>query len=134
MSVLISSLAGGWFTPILDAIRERRLRPVLSNALLEEFTEVASRPRMRKWFAVGDAADFAEALRSQSDLGEPAVSVTACRDPDDDYLLALAQTSKADYLVTRDEDLLVLREWHGTAIIPPSQFLQALSNLAPETG
>ena len=39
-----------------------------------------------------------------------------CRDPDDDLILALAQTVSADMLITGDKDLLVL-ERHGTTHI-----------------
>ena len=35
--------------------------------------------------------------------------VTVCRDPKDNYLLALAKDAKADFLITGDQDLLVLK-------------------------
>jgi putative PIN family toxin of toxin-antitoxin system len=125
--VLISSLAGGWFPLMLAAIEDGRLEPVMSVALLEELADAVARPRMRKWFEVGDADDFTDALRAKSRLCEPVNEITACRDPDDNYLLALAETAGADHLVSRDEDLLVLGHWRDTAIIPPSRFLQVLS-------
>lgn len=55
----------------------------------------------------------------------PKVKVTICRDPKDNYLLELAEEAQADYLVTRDKDLLELsnNEWKGTKIIKPEAFL-----------
>ena len=40
----------------------------------------------------------------------PKVIPAISRDPDDDYLLALAKVGKADILITGDKDLLVLEK------------------------
>lgn len=39
-----------------------------------------------------------------------------CRDPKDDFLLALSKLGKADYLITGDDDLLVLSELNSVKI------------------
>ena len=46
----------------------------------------------------------------------------ACRDPDDDRVLALALALPADVLVSGDEDLLVLHPWRGIPIVRPRDF------------
>lgn len=46
-----------------------------------------------------------------------------CRDPKDDYLLAVSILHAADVLVTRDEDLLSLGPLLGLEIIEPGAFL-----------
>lgn len=58
----------------------------------------------------------------------PQVRVDVCRDPKDNYLLELAEEAKADYLITRDRDLLKLpkQEWKDTKIIKPEEFLPLL--------
>jgi predicted nucleic acid-binding protein len=44
-------------------------------------------------------------------------------DPEDDFLLALAQAGEADYLVTGDKaGLLALRRHSGTRIVTAAQF------------
>jgi putative PIN family toxin of toxin-antitoxin system len=126
-SVLISSLAGRWARDLLDAIGQGRLRPVVSSALLDELRDVMGRERLRRWFTAADAEDVTSVLAAQGLVIEPRVVVNACRDPNDNYLLSLAETSDADYLVTRDEDLLVLVEWKGTLIVPPRVFLRLLA-------
>lgn len=45
-----------------------------------------------------------------------------CRDPDDDYVLAIAIAASADCLITGDKDLLVLEELDGIPIIAPRDF------------
>jgi predicted nucleic acid-binding protein len=44
----------------------------------------------------------------------------------DDKFLATAYTAKADYLVTEDNDLLVLEEYKGIKIITAENFLEIL--------
>ena len=46
-----------------------------------------------------------------------------CRDPDDDAVLALALAAKVDWIVSGDDDLLVLQSFEGIAIITPAQAL-----------
>ena len=50
-----------------------------------------------------------------------------CRDPDDDYFLGCAAAGGADYLVTADEDLLVVRQYRDVAIVDTRTFLALLS-------
>ncbi len=45
-----------------------------------------------------------------------------CRDPDDNCILACAVAANADYLVTGDDDLLVLKEFKNIRIIKPRDF------------
>jgi predicted nucleic acid-binding protein len=47
-----------------------------------------------------------------------------CRDPKDNFLLNLAIDSKADYLVTGDDDLLILDRVENTKIIKMKDFLE----------
>ena len=49
-----------------------------------------------------------------------------CRDPSDDWILALAEHIGADYLITGDQDLLILKTYANTAIIQPRQFWEIL--------
>jgi predicted nucleic acid-binding protein len=50
------------------------------------------------------------------------VTPAACRDPKDLYLLGLAESAQADFLITGDKDL-VESGWQGSArIVTPRQF------------
>ena len=50
-----------------------------------------------------------------------------CRDSDDDMVLATALAAKANFIVTGDDDLLVLKEFQGIRILSPRQFVEILS-------
>lgn len=60
---------------------------------------------------------------------DPDISVTESRDKKDNFLLELSEAAKADYLVTRDEDLLIFNKWKDTTIIMPEDFLPMLRKL-----
>lgn len=53
---------------------------------------------------------------------EPTCDVKLCRDAADDYLLSLAKTSKAHYLVTGDNDLLVIGHIGRCKIVDAATF------------
>ena len=52
------------------------------------------------------------------------------RDPKDDYLLAYALVGGADYLVTGDNDLLVLKQVDKVKIVTPREFVAILRGSA----
>ena len=49
-------------------------------------------------------------------------------DPKDSYLLALAEASQADLLVTGDKDLLALKHHKSTRIVTPAAMIEALKD------
>jgi len=49
-----------------------------------------------------------------------------CRDPDDIKILGLAVASNADYIVTGDKDLLILKKFQDIPIINPRSFSDIL--------
>ena len=53
---------------------------------------------------------------------EPVAEVKFCRDPKDDHLLALAIDGHAEYLITGDNDLLVVGSFHAVRILSPADF------------
>ena len=56
--------------------------------------------------------------------------VTICRDPNDNFLLALAKDGNADYLLTGDKDLLELKKSGKTKIKTITSFIDEAKNTA----
>jgi len=98
---------------------------LFSNKLLEEFVEVALRPKFRNYFLEEDIENLLELFDAYGELVEVVSIVEACRDPKDNFLLALARDGKADFLVSGDLDLLVLKEFEGTKIVTYREFEEA---------
>ena len=130
VNVLISGVlsAKGPSAEILRAGRDGRFELVVSEMLLAELERTLGYPKLRKRIPSEKAAAFASWVRAHGTVVEDpqSPSSVSSRDPDDDYLLALAITRRA-YLVTGDQDLLVLGE--DLPILTPAQFASELREI-----
>ena len=126
VNVLISGVlsAKGSSAEILRASRDGQFELDVSELLLAELRRTLAYPRIRKRVPPEKAAAFADWVRDHGILAEDPASAppVGSRDPDDDYLLAIAISSRA-YLVTGDKDLLVLSD---LPILTPAQFATKL--------
>jgi putative PIN family toxin of toxin-antitoxin system len=114
---------------IMEAVFDERIELVASPTLLAEVIEVLARPRIRRYVTRDEADEFVSYLAAHSflvaDVPDPP---RVCRDPDDDYLIALAAAAGADVLVTGDDDLLALeRERVDTELLTPRALANRLS-------
>ena len=102
----------------IDLLLEKgAIRLIFSEESLGEFIEVANRPKFRKFFSEEDIIELLSLIDHFAELVEVQSEVNICRDPKDNFLLALAKDSSADYLVTGDKDLLEIGNFEGTQII-----------------
>ncbi len=108
-----NSLVAQRLTRLLD---DETLELLFSTDLRDEVLSVIQRPKFHRYLS---AAGLQDAVRQISNYGLLAVvsKVEVCRDPKDDYLLALCLDGRADYLITGDQDLLVLERFGDTRII-----------------
>lgn len=95
---------------------------IFSQELLEEFVDVAQRPKFKKYFSPTDLEKLFELFDVFGELVEVESTVDICRDAKDNFLLALAKDSKADYLITGDDDLLIIKKFEHTEIVTYTEF------------
>ena len=62
------------------------------------------------------------------ELVEPASIPPTSADPDDDAVLACALAAQADFVVSGDDNLLVLREFAGIPILTAAAALQKITS------
>ena len=91
--------------------------------LIGEYKAVVQRPKLKKYIGEKDVLDTLE-LMSLYCIEKPAVS--PIRDVKDLYLLSLADTIPADYIISGDKDLLVLGKHNETRILDYNSFLSLL--------
>jgi putative PIN family toxin of toxin-antitoxin system len=98
--------------------------------LFQELEEVLARPKFRDVLGQEATDRFLADLLSIAEWApDPAAAATpATRDPDDEYLLALAGSAKVDVLVSGDRDLTDLPETKPP-IETPTQFSLRLAEL-----
>jgi putative PIN family toxin of toxin-antitoxin system len=96
---------------------------VVSYELLLELQSVLLREKFRRYRPERDVLDYVLWLRENAALGSEGEMRPLSRDPENDYLLALARNSGADYLVSGDPDLRDLEEQEDLpAVVSPRQF------------
>lgn len=105
-----------------------RYRLFFSQPVLEEILEVLHRPELTRKFRTLQGLDRSTVLLllDQAELVDIPEIEPISRDPKDDKFLVTAREARADYLVTEDEDLLVLKEYEGVKIINTETFLSVL--------
>lgn len=81
-----------------------------------EIENVLSRQKIRKLVGTRRVAIFRRFIRGNTKLIKPKRQIRVCRDPDDDYLLEIATKGKAAFLVSGDNDLLVLDPFRSIRI------------------
>lgn len=118
----ISFLIGKRLSSLVPLLTEGKVDIILCEELIGEIEDVTSRPKFAKYFPPNEVKSLLSFLRLRCVKVEPSCNVKMCRDAADDYLLSLAKTSKAHYLVTGDKDLLVLGKIENCKIVDPTTF------------
>jgi uncharacterized protein len=124
----ISFLIGKQLVSLKPLLVEQTIQPILSEQLLQEIILVTQRPKLEKYFPqskVNELIDFLKIIGLSIDIQS---EVFLCRDEKDNYLLALAKDSQADFLITGDKDLLVLQQFESTKIVTYQEFFQELNS------
>jgi putative PIN family toxin of toxin-antitoxin system len=96
---------------------------IFSKELVDEFIEVAQRPKFRKYFSLSDLEELLKKVRMKALFVSVTSTVNQCRDFKDNFLLALAQDGDATHLITGDKDLLVLGKFGKTKILTITDFI-----------
>ena len=122
----ISFLIGKELSQLKALIVEDEVQPVFSEESLEELKLVTQRPKLQKYFPKEKVDELLHFLKAVSVLVKIESKVAICRDPKDNYLLAMAKDSQANYLVTSDQDLLILEKFYDTKIITYRKFFQTI--------
>lgn len=102
---------------------------IFSEESLQEFVDVIQRPKFKEYFGKKEIHALLRTFNEFGEMYEVSSEIDLCRDSKDNFLLALAVDSSADYLVTGDNDLLVLDSVEQTEIKSMKDFLNEMSIL-----
>jgi putative PIN family toxin of toxin-antitoxin system len=114
---------------LLEKVRDGDLQLVSSAALLAELADVLGRDKLGAVLSRTETSieQVLQEFRQLVELIEPPpLPHRVCRDPDDDQVLALAQTANVDMLVSGDNDLLHLGDFAGIPIVTPADAIKRL--------
>ncbi len=125
-NILVSALLAGTSLPahLIVLWREGCFDLLTSAEQLDELMRVTRYPKIRERLAPALAGRLINELRDLAILLTGLPVASASPDPHDNYLLAMAASGSADFLVTGDKrDLLALRLFEGTKTITVRDFL-----------
>ena len=103
---------------------QEELTLLFSQELLDEFVAVARRPKFRNYFSLLDLQELLLQVETKADFVRVSSTVELCRDPNDNFLLAL--DGHATHLLTGDQDLLVLGQLNQIPILSIAEYLARL--------
>lgn len=96
---------------------------MISVETIDEISEVIYRRKFDKYLTDEERAEFLQSLLAEAILVEVLDTAQVCRDPKDDKFLNLASDGDADYIVTGDKDLLVMKTYGDVRILSAQDFL-----------
>ena len=121
----ISFLIGKRLSVLKLLLTNSNLTVFVCDALLNEFQKISSKTKIRKYAGEDDIIDTLRIIdKFCKHVVIHVTSVSPVRDIKDLYLLSLADTVQADYIITGDKDLLTLQTHNQTKIVTYNDFLQ----------
>ena len=120
----ISFLISKKFNQIDKLIENKEITIIFSDELIEEFINVVSRPKFKKYFSKKDIEKVLEYFDQFGELINVKSNIQICRDEKDNFLLNLSVDSEAAYLISGDKDLLVLEKIEETKIMTFADFIE----------
>jgi putative PIN family toxin of toxin-antitoxin system len=121
-NVWVSFLMGRTLAGLECYIHINHFQIVSCREQLSELQEVLYRPKMEQYFSTQQRSGMFELLAAHALFVKILTKINICRDAKDNYLLALAIDSKADFLITGDKDLLSIKQIEITKIISFKDF------------
>lgn len=121
-NVLIAAfLTEGLCSGLLIRARKQAFDLVLCDDIIREFEAVL----IKKFKLTSTDISEISAIVSEaaSEIRHTLGAIpNICRDPNDDMIIACAVDASVDYIVTGDEDLLILKRYQDIVVINPRDF------------
>ena len=130
-NIWISFLLGKRLSILKEIVEMEELDIYVSDHLIAELKDVAFRPKFSGKISLDSILNLFELINAKCKFinGYPNIESTL-RDIKDLYLLSMAESIPADYLVTGDNDLLVLKNYLSTRIVTFSEFIDIVRHTA----
>lgn len=122
-NVLISGVFfGGFPKKILSAVVGQKLTACATTEIINEYEEIVQEMIDRKQGHINRA--ILSPLIKAMEIIEPVTHIEICRDPDDNKFLECAKDSHALYIVSGDNDLLVIEQFENVQLVTAKEFCE----------
>jgi putative PIN family toxin of toxin-antitoxin system len=127
-NVLISAAlqSSGRPRAVVDAIAAGGGLLLFSDETFAELSTRLARAKFDRYVSRVARARFLEHVGAVAEWVVISGIVQGCRDPRDDKILETATAGQAEFVVTGDQDLIVMSPFHGVPIVTPATFLERL--------
>jgi putative PIN family toxin of toxin-antitoxin system len=127
-NIIVSGLISEHGAPaqLLNAWSDKAFMLVTSVTQIAEIQSVTHRPTVRPLITPAHAGRFINDLHRFATVLDRLPAVERSPDPNDNYLLAMAEAGTAKYLVTGDKRAVLALERHGNASIVTARDMVAL--------
>ena len=98
-----------------------------SESTTQEIGIVLQRKKLIKYITQNERSAFMTKFLMKSELVNITETITVCRDVKDNQFLELAVSGKANFIITGDNDLLILNSFRNIEILTPHLFLGKFS-------
>lgn len=124
-NILISAIMVRGTPPdsLYEQWRHGRFDLVSCERQIEEINRVSRRPSLRDKLRPSETGRMINDIRRLAVMCDPLPTIAVSPDPDDDYLLAAAEVSRSDFLVTGDKSGLLRLKRHGVTRIVTARYL-----------
>ena len=122
-NIWISYLIGKTLSELNGIIENPKIEIIVTDELISEIAETFERKHLVKYFKNDKFTDFWNYLNKISLDMKIDNLPDICRDVDDNYILALADQTNCDFIITGDKDLLVLEQYKGVKILRFRDFM-----------
>lgn len=113
------------FPQLTSILIDNKYDIIISLSLLNELKTVLSRPKFQKIITPEQIEEIEQLLLIRGNLFDETQDIVhvKSRDQKDNFLVKLSMISNADYLVTGDEDLLIMKQIKNTQVLKWKEFL-----------
>ena len=122
----ISFLITNDFNKLDHFLNSDKYLVVFSDELFDEFLDVVHREKFARYFNDLNIKILVEIINEKALFVKVFSIVNVCRDLKDNFLLSLAIDGDVDYLITGDNDLLILKHYQKTSILTINDFISTL--------
>ena len=127
-NIWVSFAIGKRLNELRMALTHPNIEVFVCRKLLREVRAVIQQPKLLKYISQ-DRQKLLVELMQACQCVDIVEQISISRDPNDDYLLDLAATTDADFLVTGDKDLLILKSFQNANIVSFASFMAVMDTL-----
>jgi len=133
-NIFVSAMRGGKPEAVIERVIDGLDTLFVTDEIVSEIERTLQKPKFKKPNFNMTQGQIDEIVADVEEVGQKVIitkkhKITdACRDRDDDKYLECALAAKADYIITGDKDLLVLKGHNGIKIVTANKYLEIVTS------